>query len=617
MTVTGLGTARKGGIRLPILALFSGGFVLAALILFALELSRFSMGRDFLQTDITVADIPVTGMTLKDAAAAWESAYEQPIELDYQGSPILLRPAEIGFRTNSEVMLADIRSKQAGTSSYWGDFWNYLWRRPTSPVTVSLVADYQEAKLRAYLQDLAARYEKPASGAAFDPNTMSFGAGATGTRLDIEAAIQAVDTALRRPTSRRIKLPMKNEGARGANLQDLKAAVLKYLEAKGVAPDGPATLGSVVVLDLQSGQELSINPDIAYSAMSTIKIPILINIFRTLAFAPDKDVKWLMGASILCSSNSASNYLIQLSGAGNAAREKLANGLNQVTNTVEILGAKNTFISAPLYVGDKNYQFSVPAPKTSPNQHLNAKPDTYSQTTAEDMAVLLQHIYDCSEYGSGLMAVFPDSYTQTECKQMIELMSGNIIGRLIELGVPPGTRIAHKNGWGGTQNSGANVSDAAIVYTPGGAYILSVYMWEAKANPDGIGTLQPWEAIEGISRIVYNYFNADNPLLISRVPENSLGAVDCVMPNVNYPERLDLNNINNGRFDADGHMVPDACFNYPQCITKPADTTSSGNTSNAPAATDNTTDTGNPTSVPPTAAPTGANTITQPPPPPK
>ncbi|MCC7450377.1 MAG: serine hydrolase [Anaerolineae bacterium] len=619
MTVTGLGTARKGGVRLPILALFSGGFVLAALVLFALELSRFSMGRDYLQTDITVADIPVTGMTLKDAAAAWESAYEQPIELDYQGSPILLRPAEIGFRTNSEVMLADIRSKQAGTSSYWGDFWNYLWRRPTSPVTVSLVADYQEAKLRAYLQDLAARYEMPASSAAFDVNTMTFGAGATGTRLDIEAAMQAVDTALRRPTNRKVKLPMKNEGARGASLQDLKAAILQYLEAKGVSPNGPATLGSVVVLDLQSGQEMSINPDVAYSAMSTIKIPILINIFRTLAFAPDKDVKWLMGASILCSSNSASNYLIQLSGAGNVAREKLANGLNQVTNTVEILGAKNSYISAPLYVGDKNYQFSVQAPKTSPNPRLNAKPDPYSQTTAEDMAVLLQHIYDCSEYGSGLMAVFPDGYTQTECKQMIELMSGNIIGRLIELGVPPGTRIAHKNGWGGTQNSGANVSDAAIVYTPGGTYILSAYMWEAQANQDGIGTLQPWEAIEGVSRIVYNYFNPDNPLLISRVPENPLGAVDCVMPNVNYPERLDLNNINNGRFDSDGHMVPDACFNYPQCITKPADTASSGN--NPPAAADNPADASNPaanpTGVPPTAAPTSAITITQPPPPPK
>jgi len=141
-------------------------------------------------------------------------------------------------------------------------------------------------------------------------------------------------------------------------------------------------------------------------------------------------------------------------------------------------------------------------------------------------------------------------------------------------------------------------------------------MWEAQANQDGIGTLQPWEAIEGISRIVYNYFNPDNPLLISRVPENPLGAVDCVMPNVNYPERLDLNNINNGRFDADGHMVPDACFNYPQCITKPADTSG-----NAPASTDSTADASspaaNPTSVPPTAAPTSAITITQPPPPPK
>ncbi len=614
MTVTGLGTARKAA-RLPVLALLSGGMILAALILFGVELSRFAQSRDLLQTDITVAGVPVTGLKLADAVVAWDRVYEQPVQLDYQGSPIVLRPADIGFHVNNELMQAEIQSKLAGTNSYWIDFWNYLWRRPTSPVEVTLIADYQEAKLRDYLQNIAERYEQPASSANFDTTSMTFGAGASGMRLDVETSLQAIDAAMRRPTDRHVKLAMKAEGARSANMQTLRQAIVDFLIAKGVPPDGPGYLASVVVIDLQSGQELAINPDIAYSAMSTIKIPIMLNIFRKLDFTPDKDTKWLMGASILCSSNSASNFLIQLSGAGDTEGAQLANGLSQVTNTAQALGAKNTFISAPLYVGDKKYQFSVGRPKTTPNPKFDAKPDPYSQTTAEDMAAMLQEIYDCSEYGSGVMAVFPEGYTQKECKQMIELLSGNTIGRLIELGVPAGTRIAHKNGWGGASGgaSGANVSDAAIVYTPGGTYILSVYMWEAKANQDGLGSLLPWEAVEGVSRIAYNYFNPDNPLMVSRVPENQNGAINCVMPDPNRPELLDLNNINSGRFDGNGHILPDACVDYPHCsavTTKSGatndSTTNGGNTSSATAA---------PTNRPPGTVPTLSATL--PPPPPK
>src|SRR5258706_656364 len=496
MTVSGLGTSRKS-LRLPTLAIFSAGMILVALILFTLELAQFAQGRDFLQTDITVAGVPVTGLKLSEAVNTWETIYEQLVELDFQGNLILLNPADIGFRANSELMESDLRSKASATNSYWADFWNYLWRRPTSPVQVELIADYQEAKLRNFLQDIARRYEQRASDASFDPKTLAFGPGASGQRLDIEASMIAIDEALRRPINRKAKLVMRNEGARAADISSLKQAILDYFTTKGFLPDGQTTLASVIVIDLQTGQEVSINPDIAYAAMSTIKIPIMLNIFRKLTFAPDKDTKWLMGASILCSSNSASNYLIQLSGAGNTARDQLANGLSQVTNTVSAIGAKNTYISAPLYVGAKDYEFSIPAPTTAPNKQFDAKADAYSQTTAQDMAILLHEIYDCSEYGSGLIAAFPESYTQTECKQMVELLSGNIIGRMIELGVPPGTRVAHKNGWGPV-SGGYNSSDAGIVYTPGGNYILSMYMWEKLQSGQEIGSLVPWETMEGI-----------------------------------------------------------------------------------------------------------------------
>jgi hypothetical protein len=187
-----------------------------------------------------------------------------------------------------------------------------------------------------------------------------------------------------------------------------------------------------------------------------------------------------------------------------------------------------------------------------------------------DMATLMQELYDCAEYNSGLRGAFSNEYTQLECRQMLELLSGNIVGRLIELGVPPGIRIAHKNGWGGAQGgaSGGNVSDVAIVYSPGKTYVLSIFMWEAQANPDGLGTLRPWEAIEEISRIVFNYYNPDRPMVTPRVPENPNGAIDCVMPNPAFIEKLDLNNINSGRFNPDGTLVADACYGYPVCTTK-------------------------------------------------
>lgn len=574
MSVTGLGTARRSSLRVPILALLSGGLLLAALVLLAMELARFSSTRDVLQTDITVGGVPVGGLPLTEAVKAWSYVYSQPVQLDYGDSPIWLMPSQIGFYTKDDQMRGQVQSRAAGSNNYWRDFWNYLWRRPTAPLDIPLAADYQQAKLTDFLKDVAARYEERAGSASFDLTTMTFNNGANGARIDIEAARNLIDQALRRPTNRRVTLPLKSEGAREKNMNTLRDAItqflknIDYLGGKGLPFDSPATIGSVVVIDLQTGQEMAINPDVAFSAMSTIKIPILINRFRTLTFEPSVELKWLMAASLLCSSNSASNYLMQTSGVGNTENDMLRDGLKQVITTMQALGAKNTFIDAPLYVADKTYQYSIGAPKTNPDPHFNAHADPFSQTTAEDMAILLQELYDCSEYGSGLRTIYPDAYTQTECKQMVELLSGNVIGRLLELGIPPGTRLAHKNGWGGTARDGANVSDAGIVYSPGGNYIIAVYIWESRANQDGIGSLDTWKAVEGISRITYNYFNPDQPLMVSRVPENPMGAIDCVMPNAQHPERVDLNNIKSGRFDENGNIVPDACVNFPACTTK-------------------------------------------------
>ena len=561
MSVTGLGSRRQV-VRLPVLGIFSGLMLIAALVLFALELVRFEESRERLQTDITVAGVPVSGLRFAEVVAAWENIYQQPITLEYLGHPIQLLPASIGFVVKSDQMQAEIRAQTALSNSYWQDFWNYLWRRPTNPISVPLIADYSEARLREVLADIARRYDQAASSGNFDLNTLSFGAGAAGTRLDVDRAIPIVEEALFRPLNRTATLPMQSESAKAADMATLRAAILQYMQSRNFAPNGPDTLATVGVIDLQDGAEMWINGDIAYSSASTVKIPILLNTFAQLNFTPQPNIRWLMASSILCSINESSNFLMQATGQGANARAALADGLRQVNETMKQVGARYTFINAPLWVGSKDLWSINDNPPPVPNPNFDARPDRWSRTTPEDMAILLQQLYDCAEYGSGLAAAAPEQFTQSECQQMIELLSGNIIGRMIELGVPPGTRVAHKNGWA-PGNQSWNNNDAAIVYTPGGNYILVIYTWERLLPGQQVGNIALWEMMEGISRIVYNYFNPSQPMVNARTPENPLTALDCVMPS--SVEKLDFTNIRNGRFDANGYLEPDACYGFPNC----------------------------------------------------
>ena len=115
------------------------------------------------------------------------------------------------------------------------------------------------------------------------------------------------------------------------------------------------------------------------------------------------------------------------------------------------------------------------------------------------------------------MAAFPDGqFTQRECRQMIELMSGNDLQRLLQAGIPEGTRIAHKNGWIADM-----VGDAGIVFPPNGRdYVISVFVWE---EADFQNYEQLWPLVEEISRAAWNYFNPDNPLTERRddIPETA------------------------------------------------------------------------------------------------
>jgi hypothetical protein len=264
--------------------------------------------------------------------------------------------------------------------------------------------------------------------------------------------------------------------------------------------DGLAVL---YLVDLRSGDELHftyfenqdipVEPDIAFTAASTIKIGIATAFVRFFNQPLDPEADKLLSEMITLSGNAPADWLME--------RIDRENGPLIVSDTLNEIGLESSFIVA--WYHPPPIPLSGIYPQTPGNQRgdINTAPDPLNQTTASEIGMLLGDIYDCANGGGTLGAVFPDQIAIEECITLINLLAQNKIGVLIEAGVPEGTRVAHKHGW--TSSPLDMVSDAGIVFSPGGDYVLSVFLWN---TPEMI-----WEPtknlVAGLSQAVYNYFN--------------------------------------------------------------------------------------------------------------
>jgi beta-lactamase class A len=125
------------------------------------------------------------------------------------------------------------------------------------------------------------------------------------------------------------------------------------------------------------------------------------------------------------------------------------------------------------------------------------------------MGSLLFDIFQCAQTGGGsFAAAFPGQISQNECRAMIALLSSDRTGMLIESGLPDGTQIAHKHGWANDPVDYVihSMCDAAIIYSPGGNYILTIYIHDTNQIVFDQGN----KLYGDLSRAVYNYFNLGN-----------------------------------------------------------------------------------------------------------
>ena len=256
----------------------------------------------------------------------------------------------------------------------------------------------------------------------------------------------------------------------------------------------------------QYGTDPPPSPNIAFSGWSTIKIPVMISAFRRLNEPiPDDDMQ-LMVNMIERSDNDLTDAL-----AANVIDKTLAPKL--VTADMETLGLLNTFWGGFFYPGAPLLDIF----KTPANQRtdVNTGPDPYDQTSPADLGMLLEDIYQCSTDGGGaLVAAFPGEITQTECQQMVTLLSRNDINQMIQAGLPFGTQLAHKHGWAIEAQDGLmhTIGDAGIAYTPGGDFVLVVFV----NDPVQAVFPQVNELVATLAKAAYNYFNV--PAQVKRLP---------------------------------------------------------------------------------------------------
>ncbi len=522
---------RARGIWLPFISV---GCLIIALVLFVSELLAYSQGSEQLPANVTIAGVDVSHRSPVQAATLLQQTYLTPLTLLFLDAPILLDPQIVGFRMDTDAMIAEVFQETTGGAHYWQGFLDHLFNVQSSvAVKVDIQSEHQTNLLRNYLNEVAARYDVPPGTSIHDLDRLQTVAGSNGHRLDLEASMPLIEQALHENNRAPISLPVLITEPEEGGLNHLRSLIIEFLDSRGFIYDGSATIASVFIMDLRNGEELHILSDVPFTAASLSKVSVLINYYRNLYVPPNDDEAFLMANSLLCSNNSSTNLLLQTAGAGDPFV-----GLADTNQTSQQLGARNSYITALYDLGTGESFGSIAPPETDPNPDFNTLPDPFNQITTEDLGIYFAQLYDCEHFNSGVMNAFPNGeFTPSECRQMLELMSANDLERLLQGGIPAGSRISHKNGWDGQTMHG----DAGIVYSPNGNhYVIAVMVWE---DSSFFSFEVAWPIIEEISRAAWNHFNPENPQS-SRRADLPTFAVDCEGNYLPPYGEVNLNDIN-------------------------------------------------------------------------
>lgn len=440
---------------------------------------------------LTINGMSVGGMTRDQALAAVEQAYTVPISVTYAGEPIpALLPEIIELRVDMAATaenLDEATATQTDTQAFLRYLEQRFRRQEPERIDVNAVVLYSRERVDAFLERTAQKYDHGPLQPVALPEAGTFRPAAQGTELNLDASVPLLINAILAadPRDRHVDLVVETEPAPDAAIDILSDAIEATMEDFGGVP-------GIFAKDLATGQELCINCDVAFAGLSTMKIGIAAEVYRTQELPLNPELASLMKNMLAESDNAAANQLLTAVSATSPY-----SGAEQVTNLLWSLGLRSSYLAAPYDLKE-----GVPTPEiTTPanaRTDISTDPDPYIQTTPMEAGILLESIYQCSRGGGALRALYPQALTPAECEEILAWLERNEVNSLLATGMPSGTRVAHKHGWRGDTHA-----DVAVVYGPQSNFVLVAFLYQ----PEWLVWEESVPTFSDIGELAYRFFN--------------------------------------------------------------------------------------------------------------
>lgn len=275
-------------------------------------------------------------------------------------------------------------------------------------------------------------------------------------------------------------------GQKKMNMKSLKQAITKELSSQ------KGDFG-VVFYDLQSKKHINIHADELFHAASTMKLPVMIEVFRqahegkfrlTDSLVVINQFKSIVDSSLyqLDSSDDSYSPLYHEIGRKVSIYDltylMIIHSSNLATNLViDLVGAENVMSTIHKMGVKKMKVLRGVEDQKAYDLGMN------NVTTASDLSLLLRDI--------ALNRIL----SKTDCEAMIKILLDQKHNKIIPALLPPDVKVAHKTG-----NITGVLHDAGIVFLPDGRKYILVLLSKNLLD-EGAST----QAMAKVSRMIYDY----------------------------------------------------------------------------------------------------------------
>ncbi len=445
-----------------------------------------------LAPDTRIGSVNVGGMTQSEAIAELDAQLAAnrvlPLEIQIDGEVLTYRPTQIDLAFPVKELVQEAFDKQEQTRT----------------VSVPLRVEFDRATIREELETRAEAINTSSSlelVSTTDTLTRTF-TYRPGRTLDVDAAMEQIERHLgSTQATQTLEIEIVDETPPANRRPDFEAV----RQAVGALAEEWDGVVGFYLYDLETGETVELNSGTVFSGASIMKVAILLHAYISLPeFTPEQ--KAGIEAMIIESDNLQANDVLAATVNGTGTDAAYA-GVLAMSKMLSDLGLEHSYMNMPYeahdyLVGLRGIDIKRGPPQEGPPPFTAADP--ILRTTPAEISQVFIWIDECSKgQGGVLLDRFPQQLSAERCQEMLDLLTQNADLERFAAVIPESVRVEHKSGW--VQDMHA---DAAIVRSPGGDYLLTVYVWRGVEEVPGVWA-NPY--LRAFSHLVYTAYNPVNP----------------------------------------------------------------------------------------------------------